>query len=111
MFGIVYAATRNLALVIGIHAAWNTLQGPIFGSVVSGATADSPSVLLSHPHGPVLLSGGGFGIEASLVTVVVITCFTIACARWLHRSGRVIAPAAQRRARALVPRPHVPLDA
>ncbi|MGJ6981361.1 lysostaphin resistance A-like protein [Aestuariimicrobium soli] len=100
MFAVLYAITRNLVLMMGIHAAWNVVQGPLLGSVVSGTATEGNGLLRSHPHGPTLLSGGTFGIEASLITVVLLSVVTVVGARWLHRHGRVVAPARVRNARA-----------
>ncbi|MEL4505184.1 CPBP family intramembrane glutamic endopeptidase [Luteococcus sp. H138] len=80
MFALLYALTRSLWLVIGVHAAWNVLQGPVLGSAVSGATANGDGLLITQPAGPELLSGGVFGLEASLVSVVV----------WLAASGWLV---------------------
>ena len=96
MFAVLYAITRNLVLMMGIHAAWNIVQGPILGSVVSGTATEGNGLFRSHPAGPELLSGGTFGIEASLITVVLLSLVTIVGAVWLHRSGRVVAPAWRR---------------
>ncbi|HEX3395403.1 MAG TPA: CPBP family intramembrane glutamic endopeptidase [Steroidobacteraceae bacterium] len=65
-----YALTRNLWLAIGIHAGWNFAEGNLFGALVSG---HRPSHTLIHSTltGPVALTGGNFGPEASLVSIGV----------------------------------------
>ncbi len=74
--GILLAAaftmTRRLWLAIGIHFAWNFTQGGIFGVVVSGM--QTSGFLRATLSGPVLLSGGAFGAEASVIAVIV--CLT-----------------------------------
>lgn len=97
MFAVLYAITRNLVLMMGIHTAWNLMQGPVLGSVISGSSSEGSGLLRSHPAGPELLSGGAFGIEASLVTVALLSVVTVAGAVWLHRNGRVVAPSWRRR--------------
>jgi hypothetical protein len=54
-----------------MHAAWNFVQGWVFGAVVSGTTEISGGPLSLRPvQGvPELLSGGGFGPEASLAAL------------------------------------------
>jgi membrane protease YdiL (CAAX protease family) len=64
-----YVLTRRLWLAIGVHIAWNFAQGGIFGVAVSGATASG--LLNSTLTGPELLSGGAYGAEASILTVVL----------------------------------------
>ena len=62
-----YTATRRLWLAMGVHFAWNFVQGGIFGAAVSG----NPSIglLQAELAGPDLLSGGAFGPEASVFAV------------------------------------------
>jgi membrane protease YdiL (CAAX protease family) len=70
LFSLAYLKTRSLWVPIGIHVAWNWAQGPLWGMNVSGTTIDN-SFLVSVPKGPVLLSGGDFGAEGSLVALLV----------------------------------------
>jgi len=67
LLGAAYMATRNLWLPIGLHFGWNFTEGGIFGAAVSGGR--SHGVWPISLRGPELLSGGGFGPEASLVAM------------------------------------------
>jgi membrane protease YdiL (CAAX protease family) len=58
----------NLWLVIAIHFAWNFIEG-MLGIAVSGHR--DPGLLVTTAHGPLFLTGGAFGIEASLIPVVL----------------------------------------
>lgn len=64
-----YMLTRSLWMPIGLHAAWNIIQGAVFGTAVSGTTAEG--LVRSRLEGPVFLSGGAFGLEASLIAVII----------------------------------------
>lgn len=65
--------TDNIWGVSGIHAAWNCFQGSFFGLPVSGKLPNQ-SVLSFRPTGATdLLSGGGFGPEATLIASLVMT--------------------------------------
>lgn len=66
-FGLLYHVTRSLWLCMGLHAAWNVMEGPVYGTSVSGLPAHG--WLQSTLTGPASLSGGDFGPENSLVTV------------------------------------------
>jgi len=70
MLAMAYALTRNLWLAIGIHMGWNFTEGSLFGAQVSGGVT-SHSLIHATLSGPELLTGGAFGPEASIVTVVV----------------------------------------
>ncbi|WP_394275834.1 CPBP family intramembrane glutamic endopeptidase [Luteococcus sp.] len=98
MFALLYALTRSLWVVIGVHAAWNVVQGPVLGSAVSGATANGEGLVVSYPVGPELLSGGTFGLEASLVSVLLWCAFSAWLVTQLRPSGRVVLPWWRRRA-------------
>ncbi len=72
--GIVLAAafmlTRRLWLPMGIHFAVNFAQNGIIGSAVSG-NEGGQGLLRGVLTGPEWLTGGVFGVEASIVTVLV----------------------------------------
>ena len=70
LLAFAYELFRALWFPIGIHLAWNVVSGPILGFPVSGF---SPRVafLRVASGGPVLLTGGAFGIEASIFMTAV----------------------------------------
>lgn len=70
LLGINYIFTRNLWFSIFLHTAWNFLQGPVLGFPVSGV--DFPSVLHPELRGDVLMTGGTFGLEGSVLTGVLL---------------------------------------
>ncbi|WP_165777277.1 CPBP family intramembrane glutamic endopeptidase [Bifidobacterium primatium] len=96
LFGAIYLATRSLWWCIGFHAMWNIAEGPIFGSIVSGTGAQQ-SWLVAQWNGPELLTGGSFGLEASIIPVLVLGGLAIAILIHLQRHGRMIAPVWVRR--------------
>ncbi|OOG37372.1 type II CAAX endopeptidase family protein [Rhodanobacter sp. C05] len=102
LLAMIYHVTRSLWACIGLHAAWNIMQGTVYGIPVSGGA--SRGWLISNRTGPDWLSGGTFGAEASVVALAVCSMLTLAlltvarrrgsivpCAPWqrfLHGSGR-----------------------
>jgi membrane protease YdiL (CAAX protease family) len=83
LLGGAYMLTRNLWLAIGMHAGWNVTQGLVWDVPVSGFALDGwvESRLVGDP----ILSGGSFGLEASVITMVVATAY----GGWLvYRSAR-----------------------
>ena len=90
MLGMAYTLTRRLWLPIGLHAAWNFVQGGVYGVNVSGVT--TPSWLNSTPSGPELLSGGSFGAEASLVSVVLCLGLFLIFLILARRRGHIVQP-------------------
>lgn len=70
MLGMAYKWAGTLWFPIGIHWSWNFVQGNIFGFAVSGTDAGS-TLLNSTVSGPDWLTGGDFGAEASVISVVI----------------------------------------
>jgi membrane protease YdiL (CAAX protease family) len=89
MLGAAYAATRTLWLPIGIHFGWNFAAAGIFGTVVSGNDT-AQGLLRGVTSGPVLLSGGEFGPEGSLLAVLAGLMLTAVFLRLAHRRGRLV---------------------
>ena len=75
---------------MGIHAAWNFTQGEIFGVPVSGTHAHG--LLVARLGGPALLSGGPFGLEASVIAVVVATAAGVWLLVLALRHGQLMQP-------------------
>ena len=69
LLGAAYKYSGTLWLPIGIHWAWNYTQGNIFGFAVSG-NSFGQSIITPCISGGELLTGGAFGAEASLISVV-----------------------------------------
>jgi membrane protease YdiL (CAAX protease family) len=90
MLGAAYMLTRSLWLPMGIHAAWNFTQGEIYDIPVSGT--DAHGLLTARLSGPPLLTGNGFGLEASLIAIVVATIFGLWLLWLAVRRGQLVQP-------------------
>ena len=71
-----YKWSGTLWVPIGIHWAWNYVQGNVFGLAVSGNKAGT-TILATTVNGPDIITGGAFGPEASIVAVILGTFFTL----------------------------------
>ena len=69
ILAMLYVATRQLWIPIGLHAGWNFTLGAIYGAPVSGL--DTNGLLAVSFPGPEWLTGGAFGPEASVACVLV----------------------------------------
>lgn len=78
----IYMKTRRLWACIGTHVAWNYCVSQVFSSTVSGHAA-TDGLLRGELAGDAVLTGGAFGVEASLVAVVLIGAVA---AFWLRRA-------------------------
>jgi membrane protease YdiL (CAAX protease family) len=92
MFGLAYLRTRSLAMPLGLHFAANAVQGPILGFGVSGS--DEPGLLTAtSAAAPDWLTGGTFGLEASVPGIVCLILLTALLWRWRHPETAVHRPA------------------
>ncbi|MFH2035330.1 MAG: type II CAAX endopeptidase family protein [Candidatus Zixiibacteriota bacterium] len=82
MLTVIFMYTRRIWLILGLHFIWNYLQASIFGIPVSGNKV--AGLLESSLSGPELLSGGNFGVEASILTVIF--CLIV----WAYYMRKVI---------------------
>ena len=71
LFGMAYAYHQTIWVPVGMHWAWNYLEGGIFGCSVSGTPLDYRSLITPKISGTDLLSGGAFGPEASIICVAI----------------------------------------
>jgi len=94
-----------LWLPIGIHIGWNFTQGGIFSVPVSGWTQEG--LFQGSLTGPEWLSGGQFGVEGSIVAVVVCVSLALVLLQQSERRGHFIAPRWKRRDAAAADHHHV----
>lgn len=87
LLGLAYLRTRSLALPVGIHLGWNWAQGSVFGFSVSGTGASAGwlhPVLLPRPE---WVTGGAFGLEASVFGVVVLAGAIALLGAWRRKAA------------------------
>jgi membrane protease YdiL (CAAX protease family) len=85
-----FIATRRLWLPIGLHTAWNFVQGGVFGVAVSGTPAKG--LLQGTLSGPEWLSGGAFGAEASVVAIAICLVAALGLIAWAMRRNQIVQP-------------------
>jgi uncharacterized protein len=90
LLGGAYLLTRSLLLPIGLHAAWNFTQGEIFDVPVSGLSEHG--LLQAKLSGPALLSGGGFGLEASIICLILASATGIWFVWRAVKTGELVQP-------------------
>ncbi|MCA3224770.1 MAG: CPBP family intramembrane metalloprotease [Burkholderiales bacterium] len=86
LFGAAYLLTRRIWLCVALHFAWNFVQGAVFSIAVSGQSGEA--WLRGSLTGPTWLSGGAFGAEGSVVSVVLCLVTTGVLLKLAHQHGR-----------------------
>lgn len=67
IYGTAFVLTGRIWLSLGLHFAWNFVQGPLLGLPVSGL-ASGGMFAVTH-QGPDVLTGGSYGPEGGLVGI------------------------------------------
>lgn len=70
LLGIYYVHKQNLWFPIALHMSWNFFQGPIWGFEVSGMKSET--FIIQEMEGSILLTGGEFGFEGSLLATILM---------------------------------------
>ncbi len=84
-----YALTHRLWMALGLHMAWDFANDGVFGVGVAGQSGQSLHGLLQADlNGPKLLTGGALGVEASIVTLVIVLIAGILMLRIAYQNGQ-----------------------
>lgn len=90
MLGGAYMLTRSLWAPIGLHFGWNVTQGLVWDVPVSGNDVDG--LVDARLVGDPLISGGAFGLEASVIALVVAGGFGVWLVWRAAAAGEVMQP-------------------
>lgn len=88
LHALIYANTKNLWLPIAFHMGWNIAQ-PFFGTTLSGIDGFN-NLLIARTEGPQLITGSAFGIEDSLLSLMVLVSLSFHYYMKLKRRGAII---------------------
>jgi len=84
-----FLLTRRLWLCVGLHWSWNLIQA-MYSVPISGT--ETKGLFSGRVTGPAWLTGGSFGIEASLVTVLLSLITASYLLYVAHKKGHFISP-------------------
>ena len=85
-----YMLTKRLWMSMGFHMAWNYTQSSILPGL--GTNDSAYGLVRGSVKGPELLTGGVYGMEFSLVGLVVLTTTGLILLIKAVRKGHVVAP-------------------
>ena len=86
LFGTAFTVTRRLWLSIALHLSWNFTAGYLFSATVSGQDGQA-GLFFGELHGPWWMTGGAFGMEGSVMTLVALAVGTSLLVAFLPRAG------------------------
>ncbi|EFM11034.1 Abortive infection protein [Paenibacillus curdlanolyticus YK9] len=87
LLGAAFLWRRNVWFIIGLHFLWNTVEG-LLGIPVSGHP--SPGLFTVEVTGPALLTGGKFGLEASIIPVILSLLIAVPMLIFARRKGHLL---------------------
>lgn len=90
LLGAAFMLTRRLWLAIAVHFVWNFLQGGVFGLPVSGEV--NGGRILGTLSGNEWVSGGAFGLEASVIVVGLCLAVAVLFLRAVQQRGGIVSP-------------------
>ena len=82
LFVSLYIRGKSLWLPIGFHAGWNLSLNTFLGTTMSGKSASFGLLATEISEGPDIVTGGIFGIEASIVTMVLTVAICVPILRY-----------------------------
>lgn len=94
MFAAIYLVTRRLWLAVGTHFAWNFTSAAIFSTATSGHAGKG--IVAGATSGPAWLSGGLYGVEGSVLTLVAVAGAAFVLLRLAKRRGQLMTRAEAR---------------
>lgn len=87
MYGLAFILTRRIWLGLGLHFAWNFVQGPILGFILSGHPVTG-ALFHIDDLGSVGLTGGLYGPEGGIVGIAFRFAVIAAVLTWVRIGDR-----------------------
>ncbi|WP_159888139.1 CPBP family intramembrane glutamic endopeptidase [Paenibacillus puerhi] len=87
LLGAAFLWRRNVWFIISLHFFWNAIEG-LLGIPVSGHP--SSGLFTVEVTGPALLTGGEFGLEASIIPVIISLLIAIPMLFFARRKGHLL---------------------
>lgn len=77
VFSLIFYLQDSIYMSGAAHSIWNMTMANIYGITVSGNKSVGVTFFTTNLKGPDLISGGGFGVEGSIVTTIVLAILII----------------------------------
>lgn len=77
IFSLLVLSRSNIWIACGLHSIWNFILYGIMGLSLSGSEINSDSIMKFIANSATILNGGIYGIEASIITTLVLGAVVI----------------------------------
>lgn len=85
VFSLLFILRSNIYIVCGLHSVWNFVLNGAMGLSVSGSNSNENSLLNFNVNAQNILSGGAYGVEASVVTAVLLGIVIVVLVKLCHK--------------------------
>lgn len=89
VFSLLYVLRSNIYIVGGLHCLWNFVLYGVMGLSVSGSDSNASGLLCFEVPTQNILNGGIYGVEASILTTVVLGAAVIILAKLCKKKENV----------------------
>ncbi|HKM34087.1 MAG TPA: type II CAAX endopeptidase family protein [Lachnospiraceae bacterium] len=87
LFSLIMSCEGSVLSACGLHIGWNFMLGVIFGLQVSGGTPGTGLLSFSITGSSALLTGGNYGIEASILLIPLLAAMNMIYIVKIKRKG------------------------
>lgn len=87
VFSLLYVLRDNVYIAVGLHCVWNFTIYGVLGLSVSGSNTTVNGILNFNAVSENLINGGVYGIEASVVTTIVLGITALVLAKRVFSRG------------------------
>ena len=87
VFSLLFMLRSNIYIVSGLHCVWNFIINGVMGLSASGGSSNPNALTSFSVNAENLLTGGVYGLEASVVTTVVLAVTTIILVKLYRKRG------------------------
>ena len=87
VFSMLFLLRSNIYIVAGLHCVWNFILYGVMGLAVSGSEANPDALMAFEVTAENILSGGVYGLEASIVTTAVLGIVSVILVTLYRKRG------------------------
>lgn len=85
LFSLLILLRSNLWISCGLHSVWNFVLYGMMGLNVSGEQANETGIFSFVVNGSSIFNGGAYGVEASIITTIVLGTMVVLCYKKLNK--------------------------
>ncbi len=87
VFSLLYMLRANIYVVAGLHCVWNFVLNGVMGLSVSGSNSNENALMNFTVNSESILNGGVYGLEASVITTVVLGVVAFILVKMYRKRG------------------------